>query len=98
MKTPRDPSPPTIAALESAFCAACGFVHVKKPTITAPEFAALSCYSVSTIHTYKSRGKLPKAIGRPGGNPRWDTCTAVQFIHGVLPAEKMDDQKKRGRS
>lgn len=96
MKTPRDPAPPTITALEAVFCAACGFAHVRKPTITAPEFAALASYSTSTIHSYKSRGLLPKAIGRPGGNPRWEICTVMRFLNGVLPKSMMDTPRKPG--
>jgi hypothetical protein len=98
MRRPRDPARPTITALESALCAACGFVHAKKCTVTSPEFAALACYSVSTIHSYRSRGMLPKAIGRPGGNPRWSTCVVMQFINGVLPSDQMDTPKKPGSS
>lgn len=94
MKRQHDLSPPASTALETAFCTTCGETHARKLTLTVPEFAEIARLSVSTIHTYRSRGLLPRPIGRPGGNPRWTSCVVSQFLHGTLPAELMDTPRK----
>jgi len=77
--------------LETAVCAACGFLHPRKPTLTPSEVAFLSSYKVSSIHTFHSRGGiLPKPAMNGRGNPRWSSCQVARWINGTLPASDIE--------